>query len=130
MQSFVVVDPVSYTHLDVYKRQIFVHSEHFGYIIVFKSVSYTHLDVYKRQAQECCKTVLTWISAFNFSSNFHSGKFVRSLLRDKTKWLDKYPNWFSLKLFIASKEFASITVSYTHLDVYKRQSWRRLRKFW
>ena len=57
--------PVSYTHLDVYKRQAPYDEEH-GYVpagsyengqvvdsygggICQVSVSYTHLDVYKRQ---------------------------------------------------------------------------------
>ena len=65
--------PVSYTHLDVYKRQVCVHDLNMrytdcsrfaglahcvkvaiNYVLVFSSsvldaVSYTHLDVYKRQ---------------------------------------------------------------------------------
>ena len=57
------IDPVSYTHLDVYKRQLF----HLGSLLFYSlllvgeekeahqsstqshPVSYTHLDVYKRQ---------------------------------------------------------------------------------
>ena len=45
--------PVSYTHLDVYKRQEFNYAREalelgsFNYAL--KPVSYTHLDVYKRQ---------------------------------------------------------------------------------
>ena len=53
-------EPVSYTHLDVYKRQVLAFLEHFGLRaltvkLAFEtlgevvSVSYTHLDVYKRQ---------------------------------------------------------------------------------
>ena len=51
--------PVSYTHLDVYKRQVLQHEEqageadgdaHAGQLLVgVIPVSYTHLDVYKRQ---------------------------------------------------------------------------------
>ena len=50
--------PVSYTHLDVYKRQPFVVFRCKGHIadvaaccllVVLEPVSYTHLDVYKRQ---------------------------------------------------------------------------------
>ena len=40
------VKPVSYTHLDVYKRQVYVVFIAVGYVV---AVSYTHLDVYKRQ---------------------------------------------------------------------------------
>ena len=44
---------VSYTHLDVYKRQILsCYFKLFVFILdfnVLSAVSYTHLDVYKRQ---------------------------------------------------------------------------------
>ena len=58
--------PVSYTHLDVYKRQIYYHApndvrdalisallstEDSGEASNLMSVSYTHLDVYKRQGK-------------------------------------------------------------------------------
>ena len=41
---------VSYTHLDVYKRQILNRAKkHFLMRQRVNAVSYTHLDVYKRQ---------------------------------------------------------------------------------
>ena len=40
---------VSYTHLDVYKRQIWYCIIFSGTVLCFGAVSYTHLDVYKRQ---------------------------------------------------------------------------------
>ena len=50
------VHPVSYTHLDVYKRQPFIRSNRIACGTIGtrnaptgKPVSYTHLDVYKRQ---------------------------------------------------------------------------------
>ena len=51
------VQPVSYTHLDVYKRQVFPEGsfERAGHFEdgkangIITTVSYTHLDVYKRQ---------------------------------------------------------------------------------
>ena len=54
---FLLLVPVSYTHLDVYKRQEYhLTDSRFNYnsnILKphqrIKSVSYTHLDVYKRQ---------------------------------------------------------------------------------
>ena len=50
-----VVEPVSYTHLDVYKRQILERAAAAchptpGQAAQATPVSYTHLDVYKRQA--------------------------------------------------------------------------------
>ena len=55
-----VLSPVSYTHLDVYKRQVLLQVrmildlqllEHI-HVLVVRAVSYTHLDVYKRQGYE------------------------------------------------------------------------------
>ena len=49
------IDPVSYTHLDVYKRQIQELKRFYDFDLDssashrLKAVSYTHLDVYKRQ---------------------------------------------------------------------------------
>ena len=57
------IEPVSYTHLDVYKRQDVdrcsgqphtagnkLHGERLACARGTEAVSYTHLDVYKRQA--------------------------------------------------------------------------------
>ena len=78
MAKMSIMTPVSYTHLDVYKRQLagyavqltkdeglgtmlargagFVRRRCFGkkarYLPAKKAVSYTHLDVYKRQENE------------------------------------------------------------------------------
>ena len=48
--------PVSYTHLDVYKRQVLGNAQLDGGVATLEvrahgrhAVSYTHLDVYKRQ---------------------------------------------------------------------------------
>ena len=54
MQS---INPVSYTHLDVYKRQVYLYLVQvwIGLLPVPQgsyTVSYTHLDVYKRQEWE------------------------------------------------------------------------------
>ena len=47
------IGTVSYTHLDVYKRQALGQALFFYFIVKFyytsTPVSYTHLDVYKRQ---------------------------------------------------------------------------------
>ena len=55
---------VSYTHLDVYKRQVFLLiSTHFTATLGIPltpptlSVSYTHLDVYKRQEEGWCSRI-------------------------------------------------------------------------
>ena len=60
--SLLTPETVSYTHLDVYKRQLLVTGfgvkdsianiagQQFGSVQTYGTVSYTHLDVYKRQA--------------------------------------------------------------------------------
>ena len=62
--SLAVTTPVSYTHLDVYKRQVYdipmainkatadfmLNSSLMSDTYDHEAVSYTHLDVYKRQA--------------------------------------------------------------------------------
>ena len=89
---------VSYTHLDVYKRQIIRAAARTVHLIIFHKqilslfrkvfpfipVSYTHLDVYKRQVQQV---------SYYYSIVFFIGKSIRIIF----------------------------AVSYTHLDVYKRQ---------
>ena len=62
-----IANPVSYTHLDVYKRQAYLPADenhhrdlHAGMLLPEPrardwrgAVSYTHLDVYKRQITDC-----------------------------------------------------------------------------
>ena len=52
-----ILEPVSYTHLDVYKRQelyeLVREKDYFVLTTNVDPVSYTHLDVYKRQLQIC-----------------------------------------------------------------------------
>ena len=57
--------PVSYTHLDVYKRQLFIIPVVLVLLLLamrrrsvtLQPVSYTHLDVYKRQVQDSAEAV-------------------------------------------------------------------------
>ena len=63
------VNPVSYTHLDVYKRQgVMARIANPDYcqnisLTPFWPVSYTHLDVYKRQAVELAWKYLVGVVA-------------------------------------------------------------------
>ena len=75
------------------------------------SVSYTHLDVYKRQGQ------------------YSIGEALK-LLMEKSGWAPKAHELRMREEWeqIAGKTIAKYTrnpVSYTHLDVYKRQVFRR-----
>ena len=80
-------NPVSYTHLDVYKRQggavqldpVVVHNgadgvqgevgrRHGGlpHLALLEPVSYTHLDVYKRQEPASCPSLTRGKFAYDF----------------------------------------------------------------
>ena len=62
------ISPVSYTHLDVYKRQVEIFITHALDVVCavtvdykadpYRAVSYTHLDVYKRQPR--AETISSW----------------------------------------------------------------------
>ena len=116
------------------------------------SVSYTHLDVYKRQEYALAKGIIIADTKFEFgldeegnlvigdemltpdSSRFWPAKgyepghgqpsFDKQFARD---WLTSHPgNDWTLPQEIVDKTIAKYleayeTVSYTHLDVYKRQ---------
>ena len=114
--------PVSYTHLDVYKRQAFIFEICYSciytsfdciipavdvfvcavdlifvflwLIVCIKAVSYTHLDVYKRQEWYLWK-----------------------------KWC-RQPGIIILYTYNQNNPYHYTPVSYTHLDVYKRQIFR------
>ena len=95
--KFIEITPVSYTHLDVYKRQAQVGEMLGGTLAMFACVTDPEAivigDVYKRQAVAASYARFTGC----FSGIFQIGK-VSNLA---------YP--------------ALTPVSYTHLDVYKRQ---------
>ena len=76
-----------------------------GMKIMDTTVSYTHLDVYKRQVYYGSHNALTGIGFDNYT-------FTEKLFGIKgTEALDQYGSLFNTN-----------SVSYTHLDVYKRQT--------
>ena len=74
-------------------------------IFAINSVSYTHLDVYKRQS-----VYRASMGAFSRSTN------------PLGNWDNMYDKIQSINLFMEKGVTDDVTVSYTHLDVYKRQS--------
>ena len=67
------------------------------------TVSYTHLDVYKRQLQTCIK-------------------FYRMLKEHPYEVAHIHSDVaYKLLLYGLTAKIGGVTVSYTHLDVYKRQ---------
>ena len=97
--------PVSYTHLDVYKRQI-------NTSIADNLESGMRTDLYKPKEYK-----LSGGRATNTArkSNASGGGDAQS--RKETEAQKKEFNWIRQALDSISR-----TVSYTHLDVYKRQS--------
>ena len=83
------LEAVSYTHLDVYKRQIFCGAaeghEQLAAPLAgadgLMPVSYTHLDVYKRQIQLSPDRIL-----------YHPYELISSFIRPKNFAKMRYPN--------------------------------------
>ena len=84
----------------------------FTLLIILLSVSYTHLDVYKRQ-DYTCNFQSKWIGIIYMISLFQL--LHRYIANNRQKWSN---NKFVLR-YVQENRLES--VSYTHLDVYKRQ---------
>ena len=97
------------------------------YDIYSVTVSYTHLDVYKRQEKPTefysiriiqngrAASIESLRAAIDFASALDVNVIHISL--GSFRWIDGYH---------LSKAVSNAAVSYTHLDVYKRQTFRRL----
>ena len=78
---------------------------------VSRPVSYTHLDVYKRQDQECSHVIQT-------KQEYETLLDQRDRARREKEEAER----------AAAREISRVKpVSYTHLDVYKRQGIRHLK---
>ena len=84
------------------------------------SVSYTHLDVYKRQCEESAwcegSFVTALLSGEEWKAPFVSAESAPACLEESKGTLVR--GSFSVGSGLKA-------VSYTHLDVYKRQNWTR-----
>ena len=129
-----VLNPVSYTHLDVYKRQLLVgpqdvvwnggevctlpsgeevnfyqviplYRNEMEYKMEHDAVSYTHLDVYKRQLS----MKYPGFPVVEFRMINHR---ITRIFRKRTQ--NEQKNYCCIQR-------TTQAVSYTHLDVYKRQ---------
>ena len=113
-KTFSDIVPVSYTHLDVYKRQpLLAAGSAFGI---------THLSVL--MVGRIKRTVFHL--AHRADCLVHTGSFaagVSCFINDITA-ADRL-TLFPVARFIGCPNGSWITVSYTHLDVYKRQARRR-----
>ena len=93
------------------------------------TVSYTHLDVYKRQTQQTDQWVYDYEKRYfrDFQSIFKSIdqrklQYDKDLLTSKNNivvMMSNYNNEFNIGFENSLNDIQ--TVSYTHLDVYKRQ---------
>ena len=77
-----------------------------------KSVSYTHLDVYKRQLLTFKVGEMVLLKSLNVG---------RSEDNTAVKFFRLYNGSFLLSEQVSKNTYIVTTVSYTHLDVYKRQ---------
>ncbi|QCD86849.1 hypothetical protein DEO72_LG3g1377 [Vigna unguiculata] len=98
-------EAVSYTHLDVYKRQLMYCLAALNLPLGDDAVSYTHLDVYKRQLMYC-------LAALNLPLGDDAVSYTH---------LDVYKRQLMYCLAALNLPLGDDAVSYTHLDVYKRQ---------
>ena len=98
-----------------------IHS-HGGTITAANPVSYTHLDVYKRQRKICSKYVLAFSSTCSLDSAFLPldlplGSPIRPV-KSPITITAVCPRSCIWRIFLRTTAWP---VSYTHLDVYKRQ---------
>ena len=92
----------------------------------YKAVSYTHLDVYKRQG------VLSVCKHFpghgDTEVDSHKALPVLNLDRARLDSIELFPFKEAVKAGLGGMMVGHLevpeSVSYTHLDVYKRQEWR------
>ena len=97
---------------------------------VFAPVSYTHLDVYKRQIQDVFQLSATDTTIFAPDSDTIIGHGHYSLshadgldiVEGENKYLDG--EYDQEQQSVRPSANGLPPVSYTHLDVYKRQVWR------
>ena len=97
-------------------------------------VSYTHLDVYKRQVLVALLAGVLFVGSWLFA--LAAFLCLSLALYEELTALSRgghYPVWWTsfaglaisvpLMMFYSSLVIIPIPVSYTHLDVYKRQRW-------
>ena len=88
------------------------------YLLLSSAFSYTHLDVYKRQPQQLTELEQQLIEVLQqTASEIMEGLISVSPLRDDDFDACAYCDYASVCGFDRSL----VPVSYTHLDVYKRQ---------
>ena len=108
--------PVSYTHLDVYKRQIMAYGQD-DRVCAFTSLK-AMLDVTAVEKTACCILV----DKEEIGSTGATGMNSKFFENAAAELLDRMGQYSDLRLrrMLAN---SNMPVSYTHLDVYKRQSW-------
>ena len=123
------MDPVSYTHLDVYKRQVPVGYGD-GY---FRALSNRAEVVIRERRYPVVGNVcmdqlmvnIEWQTAYNGDEVILLGEAeggAAVTVEELAEWAGTVP-WE-----ILTNINTRVPVSYTHLDVYKRQPWARSRR--
>ena len=121
-------DAVSYTHLDVYKRQLQYYGE--NYNEAYENLEKEKVDLIleippkfeKNIVRETQNKVLVAINAINGTKAGLSGVYLSQILQDYNKNIqtELSPEIVEMQKN-AGLQVDSMPVSYTHLDVYKRQ---------
>ena len=124
--------PVSYTHLDVYKRQIlkdqittiFVQIDDFckEFDLQIKNLKLNAAaDNKKRRNRSCLMSdseIITIMIGFHLGAHKTFKHYYKEIVCGY--WKDLFPKSLSYNRFVELQQ-RSFAVSYTHLDVYKRQ---------
>ena len=91
-----------------------------GIVLSFIPVSYTHLDVYKRQAYTAQTSYLYRLHGENTFLSIHA----EGVRENRVVWLEFYRavqrGEIGNPVILGNPKYME-AVSYTHLDVYKRQ---------
>ena len=121
--------PVSYTHLDVYKRQVLYEWKHAlpGLSIDSESTQRIQIDRELRNAPAmgafmqlaAMLLVIAVVCILMYFSQSEEKLSIKKMFGYSSFHLLIKENW---KLFMEVLMIGILTVSYTHLDVYKRQS--------
>ena len=91
-------------------------------MITSRSVSYTHLDVYKRQGLEEQITSFLYNHSDTGLVVIDTLQKVRSCDKSGSMYASDYKDVSALKSLADKYGICILPVSYTHLDVYKRQA--------
>ena len=108
-------ESVSYTHLDVYKRQTLGHADGVIFLIVFAGYIFTMVRSAMKARAAGQKVEIEGVEECDNMKELSYGKSILFLIVGAAAIA------FGGDLTVDTASRIAIAVSYTHLDVYKRQ---------